>query len=62
MRVALYLVIACLLTVGAIWTLQEHGILPGTFLSSQLRMDYRGEIVLLAGFALFGLGMMLPKE
>jgi hypothetical protein len=62
MRVVLNLFAACLITIGLIWVLQDYNILPGSLMDGQIRQKYRGEIAVLAGVALLGVGQILPKN
>lgn len=49
MRVFLNIVGALLVLLGSVWVLQGINVLPGSFMSGQLRSAIRGGILMLAG-------------
>lgn len=46
-----------MLVVGGIWILQGFNILPGSFMTGQLKWAAYGSIVVVAGIVLFVFGM-----
>ncbi len=52
MRIALSIVGAVLVFFGGVWVLQGVNVLPGSFMSGQMRWAVRGGIAVIAGFAL----------
>lgn len=52
MRIALNVVAAVLIFFGGVWVLQGINVLPGSFMSGQMRWAVRGGIALLAGIVL----------
>jgi hypothetical protein len=52
MRIALNIVGAALVFFGGVWVLQGVNILPGSFMSGQMRWAVRGGIAVVAGIAL----------
>ena len=52
MRYAVRIVAIALIVVGAIWILQGVNVLPGSFMTGQIRWAYRGAFVAVAGLAL----------
>ena len=49
MRVVLNIIGVVLLLLGTIWILQGIGVLPGSFMSGQMRWAVRGAILVVAG-------------
>jgi hypothetical protein len=49
MRYVLRIGAILLMVVGAIWILQGLNVLPGSFMTGQIRWAYRGGIAMLAG-------------
>ena len=52
MRIALNILGAVLVFFGCMWVLQEVNVLPGSFMSGQLRWAVRGGLTVVAGTAL----------
>ena len=52
MRTALNIVGAVLVFLGSVWVLQGVNVLPGSFMSGQMRWAVRGGIAAIAGIAL----------
>ena len=52
MRIALNIVGAVLVFFGGVWVLQGVNVLPGSFMSGQMRWAVRGGIAVVAGIAL----------
>ena len=52
MRIALNIVSAAMVFFGGIWFLQGVNVLPGSFMSGQIRWEVRGGLAVIAGFAL----------
>jgi hypothetical protein len=52
MRIALNVVGAALVFFGGVWVLQGINVLPGSFMSGQMRWALRGGIAMVAGIAL----------
>jgi hypothetical protein len=48
-RYGLRIVAILLMVIGAIWILQGLNVLPGSFMTGQIRWAYRGGIAVLAG-------------
>jgi hypothetical protein len=51
MRIVLNVVGVVLLLIGSIWFLQGINVLPGSFMSGQMRWAVRGGILVFAGIA-----------
>jgi hypothetical protein len=52
MKIALNIVGAVLVFLGSVWVLQGVNVLPGSFMSGQMRWAVRGGIAAIAGIAL----------
>jgi hypothetical protein len=52
MRIALNIVAAVLIFFGSVWVLQGINVLPGSFMSGQMRWAVRGGIAVIAGIGL----------
>jgi hypothetical protein len=52
MKIALNIVGAVLVFLGSVWVLQGVNVLPGSFMSGQMRWAVRGGIAAIAGSAL----------
>jgi hypothetical protein len=52
MRIALNIVGAVLVFFGGVWVLQGVNVLPGSFMSGQMRWAVRGGIAVVAGIGL----------
>jgi len=52
MKIALNMVGALLMFVGSVWVLQGINVLPGSFMSGQMRWAVRGGIATIAGIGL----------
>jgi LPXTG-motif cell wall-anchored protein len=52
MRIALNIVGVLLVVVGGIWFLQGIGVLPGSFMTGQIRWAVYGGIAVIVGIAL----------
>jgi hypothetical protein len=52
MKIALNIVGAVLVFLGSVWVLQGVNVLPGSFMSGQMRWAVRGGIAVIAGIAL----------
>jgi hypothetical protein len=52
MRIALNIVGAVLVFFGSVWVLQGVNVLPGSFMSGQMRWAVRGGIAVVAGIVL----------
>ena len=52
MKTALKIVGILLVLIGSIWVLQGIGILPGSFMTGQIRWAVRGAIVAVVGVSL----------
>ncbi len=52
MRIALSVLGAVLVFVGGVWFLQGVNVLPGSFMSGQMRWAVRGGLAAIAGIAL----------
>jgi hypothetical protein len=52
MRIAFNIVGAVLVFFGGVWVLQGVNVLPGSFMSGQMRWAVRGGIAVVAGIAL----------
>jgi hypothetical protein len=52
MRIALNIVGAVMVFFGSVWVLQGVNILPGSFMSGQMRWAVRGGLAVIAGIAL----------
>jgi drug/metabolite transporter superfamily protein YnfA len=52
MRIALNVAGAVLVFFGSVWVLQGVNVLPGSFMSGQMRWAVRGGVVAIAGIAL----------
>jgi hypothetical protein len=52
MRIALIIVGGILVLIGGIWFLQGINVLPGSFMSGQMRWAVRGGIAVVAGILL----------
>jgi hypothetical protein len=52
MRIALNIVGAVLVFFGSVWILQGVNVLPGSFMSGQMRWAVRGGLAVIAGIAL----------
>jgi hypothetical protein len=52
MRIALNIVGAVMVFFGSVWVLQGVNVLPGSFMSGQVRWAVRGGIAAVAGIAL----------
>lgn len=57
MPLLLKIVAILMLVVGGIWILQGFNILPGSFMTGQLKWAVYGGLVVAAGIALFAFGM-----
>ena len=53
MRIALNIVAALMVLAGVIWFLQGINVLPGSFMTGQIRWAVYGGIAFAAGIALF---------
>jgi hypothetical protein len=53
MRIALNVVAGLLVLAGAVWFLQGINVLPGSFMTGQIRWAVYGGIALAAGIGLF---------
>jgi hypothetical protein len=51
MRIVLNIVGAVLALLGSVWVLQGINVLPGSFMSGQMRWAVRGGILVVAGIA-----------
>lgn len=51
MRIALNVVGAVLVFFGSVWVLQGVNVLPGSFMSGQMRWAVRGGLAVIAGIA-----------
>ncbi len=49
MRIVLNIVAVLLVLLGSVWVLQGISVLPGSFMSGQMRWAVRGGILILAG-------------
>jgi uncharacterized membrane protein HdeD (DUF308 family) len=54
MRIALNVVAAVALLVGCVWFLQGINILPGSFMSGQMRWAIYGALLVVAALVVFG--------
>jgi hypothetical protein len=61
MRIALNIVASLMVLVGAIWFLQGMNVLPGSFMTGQIRWAVYGGIALAVGIAVLLLGNRLLK-
>jgi uncharacterized membrane protein HdeD (DUF308 family) len=52
MKITLNIIGALLVFLGGVWVLQGINVLPGSFMSGQMRWAVRGGIALIAGVAL----------
>jgi hypothetical protein len=52
MRYVVRILAILLLVIGVIWILQGVNVLPGSFMTGQIRWAYRGGIAVVAGLAL----------
>jgi hypothetical protein len=52
MRIAANIVAAVLIFFGSVWVLQGINVLPGSFMSGQMRWAVRGGIAVIAGIGL----------
>jgi len=52
MKIALNIVGAALVFFGSVWVLQGFNVLPGSFMSGQMRWAVRGSLAVIAGIAL----------
>ena len=52
MRIALNILGAVLVFFGCVWVLQGVNVLPGSFMSGQMRWAVRGGLAVIAGIAL----------
>jgi hypothetical protein len=52
MRIALNIIGALLVFFGGVWVLQGINVLPGSFMSGQMRWAVRGGIALIVGIGL----------
>jgi hypothetical protein len=52
MRIVLNIVGAALVFFGGVWVLQGVNVLPGSFMSGQMRWAVRGGLAVIAGFSL----------
>ena len=52
MRYVLRVVAILLIVFGVIWILQGVNVLPGSFMTGQIRWAYRGGIAVVAGLAI----------
>jgi hypothetical protein len=52
MRITWNIVAAVLIFFGSVWVLQGINVLPGSFMSGQMRWAVRGGIAVIAGIAL----------
>lgn len=57
MPLLIKIVAILMLVVGGIWILQGFNILPGSFMTGQLKWAIYGGLVVAAGIALFAFGM-----
>ncbi|HXE21456.1 MAG TPA: hypothetical protein VN617_03885 [Rhodoferax sp.] len=57
MPLLIKIVAILMLVVGGIWILQGFNILPGSFMTGQLKWAVYGGLVVAAGIALFAFGM-----
>jgi len=51
MRIVLNIVAVLLVLLGSVWVLQGISVLPGSFMSGQMRWAVRGGILVFAGIA-----------
>ena len=51
MRIVLNIVAVLMVVLGAIWVLQGINILPGSFMTGQMRWAVRGALLILVGAA-----------
>jgi hypothetical protein len=61
MRIALNIVASLMILAGAIWFLQGINVLPGSFMTGQIRWAVYGGIAIAVGIALLLLGNRLLK-
>jgi hypothetical protein len=61
MRITLNIVASLMVLVGAIWLLQGINVLPGSFMTGQIRWAVYGGIAIAAGIALLLLASRLRK-
>ena len=61
MRITLKIVAVLLVLSGAIWFLQGINVLPGSFMTGQIRWAVYGSIAIAAGIALL-LGINRPRK
>jgi hypothetical protein len=52
MRIALRILAILLIAVGIVWILQGINILPGSFMTGQIRWAYRGGLTAVVGVAI----------
>jgi len=52
MRVALYVIAGLLVLMGSVWFLQGINVLPGSFMTGQIRWAIYGGIAVMAGIGL----------
>jgi hypothetical protein len=57
MRIILIIVAVMLLLAGAVWILQGVNILPGSFMTGQIRWAYAGAVAVLFGGGLLWLAL-----
>jgi len=62
MRITLNIVASLIVLVGAIWFLQGINVLPGSFMTGQIRWSVYGGFAIAAGIALLLLGNRPRKE
>jgi hypothetical protein len=61
MRIAMNIVGSLLVLLGAVWFLQGINLLPGSFMTGQIRWAVYGGIAVASGIALL-LGANLPRK
>jgi hypothetical protein len=61
MRISLHIVASLLVLLGAVWFLQGINLLPGRFMTGQIRWAVYGGIAIVSGIALL-LGANRPRK
>lgn len=61
MRYTLITVAILLLLTGIVWILQGFGILPGSFMTGEMRWAYAGFVAAVGGGALLGIVLWVGK-
>lgn len=62
MRITLIVISALLLLTGAVWILQGINILPGSFMTGQIKWAYAGIVTAVIGGGLLWIALLVGKS